>query len=326
MILVCLLSGCSDDTTNSDAANEIRFNVDVWQVMPGTRATTFEGANPLASGSFTASAYEAGSTTPYITPTTVEWITDHWEFSDGKHYWPASGSLDFFAYMPATKPDYISSITYEVNSDPAPRPSFVCADLPMTYQNAYTDDTSVVHSEEGQGSDLAEFVWALTTGQNKTTPGASGVTMNFCHPFARINFQLSASHPDITINSITFKALKSGGTCSFDGSTSTWSSLTPADKTVDFKMTLKGDGAVFNDNNASVPLTQVGPTILMVPQTFAGDIEVNASWTDWGVSLAHTVSTTLSSLEWRAGYSYTYTFTISETDLKVDTSKFTEQW
>jgi hypothetical protein len=64
----------------------------------------------------------------------------------------------------------------------------------------------------------------------------------------------------------------------------------------------------------------------MVPQTFAGDIVVKATWTDWGENIEHTVSTKLSSADWQPGKSYIYTFTITETDLIVKTDKYTEQW
>lgn len=334
LVTTGMFSACSSDDTNTTPANtpdsEIRFDVGVWNMMEGTRATFYD-TGVQNSGSFTCAAFSANSTTSYFDYTTVNWVTDAWVFSDGKHYWPATGSLDFFAYMPKSDnlPSYITNITYAVNANPAPEPYFICANLPMTYTSAYTDDKSVSHSAEGQTSDLKEFIYAMAMGQNKAgtgtnQPAAGQVALTFQHPFARIKFQLAASHPDITINSITFKSLKTGGTCSFNGSTSTWSSLTPSDKTVDFVMTLKGTEASFNNNLASPK--QIGPTILMIPQAWAGAIEVEATWNDWGVSLKHTLTTSVSSVTWQPGYSYTYTFTISETDLIVSSDKYTEQW
>lgn len=323
-----LQTGCTGDS-NSDIApndNEIILKADVWQMMEGTRATFYDASSLASGGSFTAAAYVAESTTPYINPTQVNWnsTTSKWEFADGKHYWPASGSLDFFAYMPATPPSYITGPTYTT----ARSPQFTCT-LPMTYESAYTDEESVAHDASGQTDDVQEFVWGMAVGQNKAGQGETGVTMTFRHPFARIKFMLSAEHPDITINSITFKGLKSGGTCTFDisNSTSTWTSLTPSDNTTDFVMTLHGTEAEFTKNTESAtPARPIGPEIIMVPQTFAGDIEVNATWIDWGEPYSHNISTTISSQTWAAGTSYTYTFTITETDLRVDTEKFTEQW
>lgn len=347
LALTCLLTACSGGGSSSEELDppapnptpsptpenqEIKLNANVWNMMEGMRATFYD-AGTITSGSFTASAYVENSTTAYISPVQVDWVTDKWVWSDGKHYWPASGALDFFAYMPATKPSYISTITYDVSGTPrVPAPQFVCAGMPMTYDSD--------RPTEGQGSGLQEFVWGVTIGQNKVSQGTSGVTMKFRHPFARIKFQLSASHPDIQINSITFKNLKTGGTCTMNNTgiadtyyytTSVWSSPTGSSN---FVMTLSGDAATFNTNPASdVPIGGYSDDahqfvdILMVPQTWGGEIEVNATWVDWGESIAHTVRTILPGTnEWQPGYNYTYTFTITETDLIVDTTKYTEQW
>lgn len=330
LAIAMLLSACSNDDSNeapnpSDDSSEIRMNASVWQVMPGTRATTFSSAADLQTeGSFTCAVYDANTTTAYISPTQVNWVTSEWLFSDGKHYWPASGSLDFFAYMPVagSLPSYI---TAGPSYTTARSPQFTCTNLPMKY------DSSAPAADQGTG--LQEFVWALVTNQNKAGQGASGVTLNFKHPFARIKFQLKENHPDIKINSITLKGLKKGGVCSFDGTTSTWTNLTPADETVDFVMTLKGDAATFNSNpaDATVPIGSYSESahqsvdILMVPQDFAGNITVNATWIDWGAELTHTVTASVPTT-WAAGNSYTYTFTITTTDLIVNTSKYTEQW
>ncbi len=67
--------------------------------------------------------------------------------------------------------------------------------------------------------------------------------------------------------------------------------------------------------------------LLVIPQEFAGAIEINASWNDWGdTPVEHTVTTTIPSITWQAGYSYTYTFTITPEDLVVNLTDFTEQW
>lgn len=348
LITAFVLSACSSDDTNTtpNAANdsEIRFDVGVWNMMEGTRATFYDTGTSLASGSFICYAFNANSTTPYINQTTVNYTAGQWTFEDGKHYWPADASLDFFAYMPKeeSKPSYITSgPTYSVSG--TPQATFTCSSMPMSY-----DASSPT---AGQGNSLQEFVWGITVGQNKENQGASGVTMKFCHPFARIRFQLSASHPNIQINSITFKNLKTGGTCILNATnveetyyykTSVWSSLTPAEGGSNFVMTLASkdndgnyvaaDVNIFNDNPTNVvPIGGYSGgahqyvDLLMVPQTFGGEVVVNATWTDWGDQLPHNVTATVPTT-WVAGRSYTYTFTISETDLKVDTEKFTEQW
>ena len=305
MLAAGLLAGCSADSTDDTTSPathdaDIRFNVDVWRVMEGTRATTFDNAAALQTeGSFTCFAYDAGTTTVNTTSNvsgiTATWNgSTAWEFAD-KHYWPLTGSLDFFAYMPADltadEANYISIEEYAAGN-----PSFSCT-VPMT--------------SAGQAS-IKEFIYALTTGQDKAH-NAAGVNLTFKHPFTRIKLQLSSTQANIHINTITLKSLKNNGTCSFNGTTSTW---TPSGDATNFVATLNADYSANDD---------IG-TYIMIPQTFSGAIEVKATWSDWGVDLEHTVSTTLPSVTWAAGTSYTYTFTITATDLIVDTEKFTEQW
>lgn len=317
LALACLLTACSggssseefdsptpNPTPNPTSENqEIKLNANVWNMMEGMRATFYD-AGTITSGSFTASAYVENTTTAYINPTTVNWNSTEWQWSDGKHYWPASGSLDFFAYMPATKPSYISSITYNARS-----PQFFCENLPMTYNS----DSPT----EGQGSGLQEFVWGVTIDQNKVSQGTSGVTMTFKHPFARIYFKLAASHPNITINSITFKTLKNNGSCTFNGTTTTWT-LTGATTNL---VTSYSPGASFT---SEAEAKSIGGPFLVIPQNWTGGIEVNATWTE--LDITQTVSTTIPAITWQAGYSYTYTFTINPNATIVKTDKFTEQW
>ena len=348
------LAGCSSDSPNDTqgTTNEISIKAQVWQVMQASaprRAQTFDNAAALQTEAhFTCTAYEANSNplVAYIPTTTVDWIdgSSRWGFNSGNdhYYWPATGNLDFFAYMPAEKPSYITGPTYSI-VESAPQASFTCADLPMTYNASDT--------EAGQGSSLQEFVWGLTVGQNKTDQGASGVTMKFRHPFARIKFQLAANHPDIQINSITFKGLKTGGTCTLnatskDGNyyiTSVWSSLTPAEGGSDLVMTLAskdGEGKwvtapvnTFNDNpDETVPIggwtesAHQFVNLLVIPQTWAGEIVVNADCLFWGNKVNYPSLTTTIPTNWQPGYSYTYTFNISPDDLIVNIAKFTEQW
>lgn len=291
-----LLCGCtSDESPAADGNKEIHLTADIWRVMEDTRTAIFDNAPALQTeGSFTCAVYQAGTATPYIAATTVGWDDSEWLFSDGKHYWPAEGSLDFFAYMPAEKPSYISTITYVVSAEPAvPAPQFTCAALPL--------------SDTGQSSNK-EFVYALTTGQSKAAQGSTGVTLNFKHPLARITLQWSAAdHTGITINSIAFKNIKNNGTCTIDGSTGN-----PSWET-------SGSAADFT-------AAAMGGPFLVVPQTFTGGnvtIEVNATKEGDAETFTATVATA-----WAAGYSYTYSFTLNfkAKELIIDTTKYTEQW
>ena len=142
--------------------------------------------------------------------------------------------------------------------------------------------------------------------------------MNFLHPFARIYLRWSdVDHSAITLNSVKLKNIYNNGTCtlSYDGTNSKWiSTWSPNGDKTDFSSTT----LAANDLSDAVPY-------LVIPQTFAGTIEVNATWDDWGVSLPHTITASVPT-NWEPGYSYTYTFTITPTDLIVNTAKYTEQW
>ena len=316
-LTAALLAGCAGDSpsdiapTPSADNTEIKVNADVWQVMDGTRATTFDNADALQTeGSFKTYAFFDGSTTQYISGSTVNYVTDHWEFADGKHYWPPIGSLNFFAHMPGDltnthcsfdPTEYHNTDNLDGYSEDIPR--IKCENLPVT--------------STGQ-STLNELVCAYKASQSKSDPGASGVILNFIHPFARIYFKTSAaSATNVTINSITISDIYNNGICTFDGAaspqTSTWAT---SGSTTSFECT---------EAISSSDVTR-GP-YLVIPQEYGNlTFTVNATWSgsDWS-NFTPNLSTTVT-VNWQPGHSYTYTLTLSPTVLEVDVTKYTEQW
>ena len=320
-----LLAGCSKDSGDSaqqtkQDPQEIRVQTNVTNVLEGRRAQTYSVVGDLQTeGSFTCTAYNAGTLTEYISTTTVNWKSTQWQFNDGNshYYWPlpatnggAWPSLDFFGYMPATKPSYIAedpALTYTAEHNV----TFTCSSLPMTYSSAAPT--------EGQGSSLKEFMFGMALNQNYGN-AAAGVPLTFQHPFARIKLMLAASHPNVTINSITFRSIKNNG--SYDHSATPKWSTSGGD--ANFVLTLTGDDRVF-DNNPASP-TQIGTDFIMIPQNWTGEIVVNADCLFWGNKVNYPSLTTTVPTNWQPGYSYTYTFNISPDDLIVNIAKFTEQW
>ena len=301
LLSAVLLVGCSgDESPNADPTGdekEIRLNAEVWQVMEGTRATTYDNA-PALQGEiegFKCIAYDTGTATVNTTSnvnSVVKWnsLASKWEFEDGIHKWPDSGSLDFFAYMPASPDAYITDVIYAVNATLEPRPYFTC------------DMTQTVNKE---------FIYALTTGQDKEHQGSTGVTMTFKHPFARIYFQLSnVSGSHVTINSISISGedFYKKAKCTFDGTTSTWSE--------------KDD-----DTKGSLGSLSINTPYIVIPHDYGSSktITVNATWDDWSNVTTNVTSSPLS-INWVAGRSYTYTLTLSKYALKVGIDKYTEQW
>jgi len=283
LIAVMLLTtACNSDSSDEPQTvrpdqKEISLNPSIGQMTEGTRTTTYD-SETIKTGGFTCAAYEASTTTAFISPTTINWVTSQWQFSDGSHFWPTSGDLDFFAYKPATAPSYITGPTYTT----ARSPQFTC--------------------DMNKNAD-AEFIWALTTGQNKTN-ASSGVNLVFKHPFALVTFQRSESS-SFTINSVSIAAnFYQTGTCTFDGTTSTWT-----------------------DTSGSVnPSITFGVPILVIPGNY-GSLAVSAevTWTDWS-TVTKTLSTS-ATFNLAAGNSYTYTINVTNAyGLVVTLSKYTEQW
>lgn len=303
-----LLTACSNDNESTPEQSEIRLKSDVWKMMEGTRATTFDEVEDLqAEAHFTCVAYEAGTLTPYISTTTVDWDEDdtRWEFNNGAshYYWPTEGSLDFFAYAPqvGSLPSYVSAVTYAVDGTPAAAPYFTCGDLPLSLSPA--DGTQ-------------EFVWALTTGQNRADHGVSGVTMIFKHPFARVKFKLSTSNnSNVTVNSITIPEIYCDGTCTLTGTgntaTSAWSSLSDNDEGLEI---------------TGSPATSDDAFYLVIPNDYGSKtLSVAITWKEWDVEYNQTLTAPLT-IDWVAGYSYTYSLSITKNDLRVNIERFTEQW
>jgi len=299
-----LITACSKDgadgndvTKPNEQTKEIGIKPDVWKMTEATRATTYDNTT-LQSG-FTVYAYRENTTTAYIDNKTVSYSASNWIITGRPYYWP-DYNLDFFAYAPSSIPTYITAgPTYTAGHDV----TFTCSNLPLSYSSA--------SPAEGQGG-LIEFIYGMALGKNREN-SLSGVPLTFQHPFARIKLQFSELQENIQINTITLKSIKNNG--SYTHSTG-W---TPSGDATNLVLTFAGDAANFEPNE------EIG-TYLMIPQEWTGGIDVNATWNVWGESQTKTVSTTLSPITWQRGNSYTYTFTVTPTDLTVNTSKFTEQW
>lgn len=289
-----LLTGCSGDddfngngNVNGNNSNAITFNTNVSNFV--SKAKTYDNQTALqGEGSFTCTAYNATTTEEFIEPTTVSWNSgiSKWQFAQNR-YWPGASGLDFFAYMPATAPTYISNISY-----PSARSAqFVC--------NLPSEQPIIVK----------EFICALAKDKTKANSG-SGVSMEFKHHFAKLLFKLDpASGSNVKINSVRIDGIKMSGTCTFNGTTSTW---TPS-----------GD-------NTYVMATAIDGTTpyLVIPNTYAigaVTITVNATWTSFSGVTTNKTATNKYQLTWQPRYSYLFTLTLSGDALVVNTSKWAEQ-
>lgn len=279
----------------------IRFHLsDEWQPLPAaaTKASLAAVGELGAGSAFGVDAYLAGTATKYISAATASYRTEteDWRFTDD-YYWPMSESLDFLAWMPA---DRANTCVAAPTRPAGAGPGFVCTSLPLTTAGQLT---------------LQEFVYAWKTGQNKTSPGAAGVTLAFHHPFARISFQVTTAHQELHINTITFKGIKQTGTFQHnnpEGSPAVppaWSGLSDPGNLV---ITVNSDiaaGAVFT----AAQLASFGLPFLVIPQTYTAtdQIEINLEWPKG--SAAQTVTFTNPIAQWERGKSYTYSLDLSDT-------------
>ena len=305
-----LLAGCSGDddfngngNVNGNNSNTITFNTNVNNFI--SKAATYDDAEALQKeGSFTCAAYEANTPYTFFEPTKVIWDSneDKWKFAEAQ-YWKYASALDFFAYMPAEKPAYISSISYST----ARQPQFVCT-LPIDQ------------------SSTKEFICALATDKTKAN-SPSGVSMTFQHVFAKLIFKLDNPDTDgITINSVKITqndsevGVYTSGTCTFNGTTPT---PTPT-------WTDKGTSAAI--------IAKVDEPYLVIPHDYSATnmkITVDATWTKWN-KVEHVIKTatiqnvtkgtgTDKLMKWEAGYSYLFTLTFTPDILVVNTEKWAEQ-
>ena len=325
LLAATLLAACnssdSDDSPVATSQNEIRITTNVTSMPSGTRATTIDNNNALQDYDLKIDAYFNGTETKFLDGKTLRYDSS-WKFwnigtsSQEHYYWPIEGSV----YDPASSNINVSSLDF-VGFCPYAKPGYISAGPTYNHTDgiSFTADMASYMTNTAQ-ADVSEFLVGLTQNQTYSTQTASnGVPLNFKHPFARIMYKLAEDHPDITIHSITLKNLKTGGSYTLSPSNApSWTSLSGS---TDLVTNLTGAAAIFNNNTTEKP---IGSQLIVIPQDFAGTIEISAEQN----GDTETLSTTLSSTTWQAGYSYTYTFTINfpQKELIVNTTKYTEQW
>ena len=322
MLATMLLAACggSSDgiedtppTTSSEAPKEIRVNTNLTKMQ--TRATTIDNITALRGQDLKIDAYYHDTETAYLLGKTLHYDSS-WKFWDTStstqehYYWPFEGSmvaggstvastLDFVGFCPYVKPTYIGTPTYNHETGV----SFTC-------------DMSSYMTLASQSS-MQEFLVSVLPNQTLATQTAAGgaLPMVFKHPFALIKFTITvASGTHVQINSISIDGLNTGGTCTYNGSTMTWGSYSGS-ATMTIAQVLKNGGT-----------TESTPFVVIPNDYGTKYLTVNATWDDWSNPVTISDYGTNVTFNWQPGYIYTYNLTLDEYGLKVDTSKFTEQW
>lgn len=302
----------------------------------GTQSTTYDNYSSLVTeASFRMNAYYHGTTTTYINNSKVRYwapsAPHYWRFCDDgdnlkRYFWPPIDNqtnanpdykyLDFFAYLPATKPAYITSdIGYSTSNGP----TFTCS-LPLT--------------DSGQ-SGIKEFMYGLAPNLTKTD---GEVAFSFQHPFARIIIALTRAKLGMTLNSVTFNNIRYNETFTH-GNTPKWTS---SGSTSNFVMTV--DKTMGTD----LPNGVIGGPYLVVPQAFAGStqtITLNVTYDPWATEAptsssgitytkdnsdptnkTYNIAVAITRDSWNAAGSYTYSIDLGEDDNTVTIGVTVQEW
>lgn len=207
-----------------------------------------------------------------------------WHTSES-YFWPESGSLDFWAWAPASLNVTFSADRSGISFDftlPAPDPD--------RKQDAITQQ---------------DIVLTQVTADHNSYDG--GVPLTFSHPLASIVFR-GGTMRDGIIRGISLKGVAGSGECIFDGSDFVWN---VTGGPMDFTQTFN---APVSASQSGQPITMSGTTsgertFLMVPQTLREDAALEVVFDDGTEVCTYTHS--LAGGVWKAGTNHTYTISLS---------------
>ena len=323
-----LLAGCSHRNVPTEpiksTGKEISVQNNIGGFMRGNRIASIDNNTTLQNNyDLKIDAYFHDTETKYLNGKKLHYDKLHdpapaWVFWSGSaqehYYWPFDGavydpdganipytSLDFIGACPFTAPGYITPSTYN-HADGA----------------AFTCDVSSYMTSAAQAT-MQEYLVAVLNTQTLATQTAAGgaLPMVFKHPFALVKFVIAeGSGTHVTVDSIGIADLYTGGTCKYNGTTMTWSSLSGSAALKILPPAPLKYGTASTETVA----------MMVIPNNYgAKTLGVRASWDDWSVVEDQTITADVN-FNWEAGYSYTYNLTVTPYALKVDISKFTEQW
>ena len=326
LLSILLLAACSDEDGNGKVKakiQEIAVKTNVAGML--TRTTTIDNSTALQDYDIKIDAYFHDTETAYLSSEKLHYTggDPSWSFWDGSaalhYYWPIAGSvyepaganitfssLDFVGFCPYDKPLYIGTPTYNHSTGVT-----FTATLPTT------EVEDVDYMTLTNQASLQEYLVAVLDGQTYATQDAAGgaLPLQFKHPFALIKFVITAeSGTHVQINSISIEGLKTTGTCAYDGTTMTWSSLSGS-ATMKLEQVLK-----VGETTETTPF-------MVIPNTYGSKyLTVNATWDDWSNTVTISDYGKNVDFNWEAGHIYTYNLTLDKYGLKVDAAKYTEQW
>lgn len=306
-----MATSCSQDdllSSSKSSENEISFHASMGLKSRATETTT----NNLES--FVVNAFKNGDAN-YMTNVTYNKNKDSWTNEKGTYFWPTEGTLNFYAYAPATPG---SAGTMKLDKD----------------AQTLTDFSPNSTAEEQK-----DFIYTSTTGSYEKDK-ENGVSLTFKHALSWIDIKAKNSNKAYTIKITDVKLgnIIKKGTFTFpsaDGttrSTASWTtSSTETDKqdyttTTVTETTLSADGTVF---------AQLGGNFMVIPQTLTkqskasegnyiavevtvtmqgGQEMISKGWVYVGIGQDAAATTTSGNeiTSWEMGKHYTYTLDFSE--------------
>jgi hypothetical protein len=181
-----LLAACSNDEVIDVKQDPITFNVTTENVAR-SRAVSISTSTNLEKFTLYADYTASGETTSstYILGDILEKGTDgKWGVVGGDRYWPADGTLDFYAVA---------------NND----------------ENSFSlADKTVTHTVNDNVAKQTDLLYAVTTGMTKSSNATDGVTLNFRHALSQIAFKAKClnDHLKVTISEVELANVKNAGT------------------------------------------------------------------------------------------------------------------
>lgn len=237
----------------------------------------------------------------YMKNQLVEKVGIGWKYSPIK-YWPAdkSQSIHFFGYAQSKGTPYIEPHFEVINANP------------KVYQGSF-EYTLPSHTDENQDAvNQPDVVFAITPNQNNGT-----VDFDFQHALSAVVFKIQNIPDAVTVNSISFSAVKSGGECVLnltdDGINFAWDTNESSTGTyvqtfdIEYKSTSQPHEITDTDNEAC---------FMMVPHTFSdvAALHITLTRTVDGTPYTVTLSKKLKELSptWEPNKKYTYTLSLPE--------------
>lgn len=263
-------AACANDETTAvneklAESNAISFRANVGGLM---RAVDID-ASTLEGTGFKVFANVGGEATIYFRETLYTWDGNSTYTSADKHYWPSSGTLDFFAYAYSGTP---ANFTHTDNN------TKVFAITPAT-----------------AAAEQSDFVFANTNGKSMDGTyntskkyGHDGVPLNFRHAMSKVTVQFKNSNPNVyvTVKDAAICYIRPTGTYTYSGSTGSQTNTdenntynlkfddwTPSGVETSYPQTLETPTGFSNLTDA----TPLPTSYILVPQTLVAATKYSAA-------------------------------------------------